>query len=67
MIKLLSTAIGKGVPFYTELYYKSLPIIKYIQDSLVSTVDGFNYNKTISDTQCSTLGTCETDHKEPNS
>ena len=54
-----------GVGVYSEVYYKSLPIITYVQDSKARTIDGFDYNGTFSAVQCSSIDMCEADNKKP--
>ena len=63
--KSMLTSIILGVGVYTELYYKSLPIVNYVQDSNANVANGFNYNQTFSDVKCSSYGKCETNNKKP--
>lgn len=60
---LASIILGVGV--YTELYYKSLPIVKYSQNSDVKKVQGFDYNQALSSVHCSSIGKCEVGNKKP--
>lgn len=56
-----SNILGVGV--YYELYRKSIPIKKFVQNSNAHIKTDFDYNKTIFDVDCSAIGFCDDESK----
>ncbi|KAK8885904.1 hypothetical protein M9Y10_041361 [Tritrichomonas musculus] len=48
-----------GVGVYYELLKKSIPIKRFTQNSNIYLKPGFNYNETILNTSCSSIGSCQ--------
>ena len=62
---LMLASIIFGVGVYTELYYKSLPVVKYVQNSDANVVSGFDYKKFFKTIKCSDIGKCEKENNKP--
>lgn len=63
--KFMLASIFLGVGVYIELYYKSLPIVEYVQNSDANVVSDFDYKKFLDEIQFSDIGKCEKENKKP--